>query len=446
MSTGNPNTEGRRGIFFAAAGVALLFSISDFAILDHFSWSPLIVRLLWASGLAGVALALGRVDERTEHLLMLGAAVLTGACFPALVTLTGGTQSPMFHWILAVPLTVAVVVQEFPSATTASSVVTIFSGLWLLHSSGKPSSALWEWGIQAAGMSALAIYGSLTYRKLHARQTALMLERQEALERALMMESERRARERAEHEVRQRDEFLTIASHELKTPLTTLKLQVQAVLRAARLDPNSPPPNERLNLVERQVERLVGFIDTLLDVSRIRMNRLTLVREEVDLVALIREVVERLGADISQSHCTLALDLPAQLVGRWDRVRLEQVLMNLLSNAMKYGPDHPIEVHLQGTPTECVLVIRDQGIGIAPEDQQRIFGRFERGVSSRQYGGLGLGLWIVDQVVGALGGTINVDSQLGQGTAFTLKLPRDSPESPSQSGASGDTRNTDQIH
>ena len=116
--------------------------------------------------------------------------------------------------------------------------------------------------------------------------------------------------------------------------------------------------------------------------------------------------------------------------GKWDRLRLDQIVTNLLSNAMKYGSGEPIEVAMTGTPEAVRLEVRDHGIGIAPEHQSRIFDRFERAVSGRHYGGLGLGLWIVRQILDALGGSIRVRSAPGEGSTFTVELPRAQPQLP----------------
>jgi len=227
--------------------------------------------------------------------------------------------------------------------------------------------------------------------------------------------------------VRARDDFLSIASHELKTPLTTLQLQVQGLIRkvrGAREDLTLESIAPRLATAERQVERLTDLINNLLDISRITAGRLDLQLEPVDLSAVVGEAASRFREEFSRAGCRVEIQTNGPCVGQWNRLRLEQVVTNLLSNAVKYGAGHPIEVGVSGDEASARLTIRDHGIGIPPEHQARIFERFERAVSDRHYGGMGLGLWIVRQIVDALGGAIQVESESGKGSAFTVNLPR----------------------
>ncbi|MFP2933046.1 ATP-binding protein [Pyxidicoccus sp. 3LG] len=232
----------------------------------------------------------------------------------------------------------------------------------------------------------------------------------------------------AQDAIRARDTFLSVASHELNTPLTSLTLNVQALRRDLEPRSASAPPPEALNTkvlaVQRQLSRLSSLVRELLDVSRITAGRLRLEREDLDLAALAREMVPRFSEDAARAGCTLRLDAPGPATGHWDRLRLEQVLQNLLSNAIKYGRGHPIDVRVGADAERAWLSVRDEGVGIAPEGQARLFQRFERLSSERHYGGLGLGLWIVKQIVDALEGRIRVESASGQGSTFTVELPR----------------------
>ncbi len=223
--------------------------------------------------------------------------------------------------------------------------------------------------------------------------------------------------------VRVRDDFLSVASHELNTPLTPLRLHLGA-LRRGRADPAKM--GERFAALDRQVDRLAQLVGQLLDVSRITAGRLALERSPVDFAALVRETAQRMEGPLAASGSALTLDVPESLVGSWDAIRLEQIATNLLTNAIKYGERRPIEVRLEAlADASARLTVRDHGIGIAAEHLERIFGRFERAVSVRHFGGFGLGLWIVRQVVEALGGTIRVDSLPGEGATFTVDLPRE---------------------
>jgi signal transduction histidine kinase len=246
---------------------------------------------------------------------------------------------------------------------------------------------------------------------------------------ALSVDSARLLRE-AREAVRLRDEFLGIASHELKTPLTPLHLKVQLLhkqveLLAARGQPVSAERvSETLEVVQRQVRRLTSLVDNLLDVSRITAGRLKLELEEMDLASVAAEILYRFAPSASQLNCSLELHAPMAVVGRWDRLRLEQVVTNLLSNALKYGAGHPVYVRVEAEGRLARLTVTDGGIGISAEDLPRIFERFERAVSDRHYGGLGLGLYITRQIVEAFGGTVTATSMPGKGSTFVLELPR----------------------
>jgi signal transduction histidine kinase len=160
----------------------------------------------------------------------------------------------------------------------------------------------------------------------------------------------------------------------------------------------------------------------LLDIARIRSGNLTLELERVDLAAVAREVTNRLREMFANQGCTLTLRADAPVTGMWDRMRVDQIVTNLVSNAMKYGRGRPVEVSVDGDGATARLCVRDHGIGIAEKAQVHIFERFER-AASRGYGGLGLGLWIVHEIVNALGGSVRVDSRSGEGAIFTVELP-----------------------
>jgi PAS domain S-box-containing protein len=233
----------------------------------------------------------------------------------------------------------------------------------------------------------------------------------------------------AQQAVRLRDEFLSIASHELKTPLTPLNLKLETLARVAA-GYSGHPLAERVGkdveTARRQVQRLSDLVNGLLDVSRISAGRMSLQREDVELGELVREVAERFFHDAQRAGCEVEFVVaPGPLVGRWDRVRLEQVVTNLLSNAFKYGPGQPVVVRVgpAAAAGHARLEVQDHGIGISSQDTARIFERFERAVSERHYGGLGLGLYIVRQIVQAHGGEVGVDSSPGAGSRFWVELP-----------------------
>jgi signal transduction histidine kinase len=233
----------------------------------------------------------------------------------------------------------------------------------------------------------------------------------------------------AQEAIRLRDEFLSIASHELRTPLTPLKLQLQQLSRTMAV--SSPDVlRARISAIavnaDRHVNRLRRLIGDLLDVTRISAGKLTLSLEPVDLAAITREVADRQTEVFANAGSQLKIEAPDSLVGVWDGLRVEQLLQNLLGNAVKYGAGREVCVSLMQEDSDAVLRVRDEGIGIDPSAHQRIFERFERAVSSN-YGGLGLGLYIVRQITDAHGGSVGVQSAAGKGATFTVRLPLRSP-------------------
>ncbi|WP_224242007.1 PAS domain-containing protein [Hyalangium gracile] len=227
--------------------------------------------------------------------------------------------------------------------------------------------------------------------------------------------------------VQLRDEFLTVASHELRTPLTPLQLKLQSLVRDCSADLPPEQLRERLRKTvgsaTQQVHKLVELIGDLLDVSRLTEGRLSLDIEPVDLSALVRDVVERFEPQALRAGSPLVVQADEPIIGFWDRLRLEQVVDNLLSNALKYGPGRPVTLRVEQHGEEARLTVSDEGIGIPSESLPRIFEKFERAVSPRHYGGLGLGLYITRQIVQALGGGIRVESQPERGATFTVELP-----------------------
>ncbi len=233
--------------------------------------------------------------------------------------------------------------------------------------------------------------------------------------------------EQAQQAIRARDVFLAVASHELRTPLTALTLQLLNLRRSFERETPADAANAvlKVNDLSRQVERMAGLVERLLDVSRAVSGRIELVLEDVELRDLVGDVVSRFQDQATSSGSRLTLNAESDsCVGRWDRMRIEQILANLLANAIKFGAGEPIELVLSCAETHATLTVRDGGIGIAPQDHERIFGRFQQTDAHQPFGGLGLGLWISRQVVSAMGGTIEVKSELGAGAEFVVRLPR----------------------
>jgi signal transduction histidine kinase len=242
---------------------------------------------------------------------------------------------------------------------------------------------------------------------------------------------ERRENELLREAVRLRDEFLSVVSHELKTPLTPLSLNLQFFRNVVNEDQLASVPREKLSRMIgtscHQLDRLSRLVQELLELSRADRQDLELQREPVDLVALVRETVAAFEHECRKAGCTVSIEAGGPVVGRWDRFRIEQVVINLLSNALRYGAGSPVRIGIGVDGDRAMLSVRDGGIGIAPADHGRIFEKFARAVPTRNYGGLGLGLYITRRIVARHGGTISVDSALGQGAHFVVELPLGEP-------------------
>jgi len=244
------------------------------------------------------------------------------------------------------------------------------------------------------------------------------------------IEEARASRDEVQRLLHLRDEFISIAGHELKTPLTPLCLERQMIQRIMQC--RDLPENVRekkleayLDMSKRQIDALTKLVETLLDVSKIQLGSLAIKPESnVDFFNLVRDVVERHRPqwEMAQSPVTVA-QLGESPKGRWDRLRIEQVVSNLLTNAIKYGRGKPIDVTISECRSGARMSIQDYGPGISKEDQSRIFNRFERAGSIHSFGGLGLGLYISRQILRVHGGTVAIDSEPGEGATFIIELP-----------------------
>jgi signal transduction histidine kinase/CheY-like chemotaxis protein len=225
----------------------------------------------------------------------------------------------------------------------------------------------------------------------------------------------------AQEAIALREEFLSVAAHELRTPISAILLTLYAL---QRLHPELDTLQKKITQMIHQFDRLTALVDRLLDVSRIRVGQLDLQLEEFDLAQVVRETAARFSESASRVGCTIRVEAPPTVKGAWDQLRMEQVITNLLTNAIKFCESKPIDVALSAQNGFVSLVVRDSGVGIAKERISLIFERFERGVSARNYGGLGLGLYVTRQIVEAHGGAIEVESELGRGSVFRVRLPR----------------------
>lgn len=242
-----------------------------------------------------------------------------------------------------------------------------------------------------------------------------------------LIEEEKNAKLAAQEQIKARDEFLSITSHELKTPLTTIILRIQSTLDSILNQSLASFSGERLveslNIAQQQTRRLQLLIKDLLNFSLITTGKMDLDLKGENLNTIIKETLKRFDDHITLAGCQLKADLNGDIIGLWDQVRIEQAVSNLLTNAIKYGQGGLIEVKVEKHGDWAKISVSDNGIGIDPGKQKIIFERFQRGTQDGQYQGLGVGLFIAKQITQAHGGRINVKSKLGKGSKFTMELP-----------------------
>lgn len=228
-------------------------------------------------------------------------------------------------------------------------------------------------------------------------------------------------------EIALRDEFISTVAHELRNPLSPAYMQLEHIKEVVRRssDPLSRAwLTDQLDAMTARFDRFLQILNRLLDASRLGDGHITLVAERCDLVAMTRHLLAGAERELRVAQCACELDAPPEVIGWWDPLRLEQIIGNLLSNAIRYGAGAPIAIRITGEDATVQLVVRDHGIGIAEDDLPRIFQRFARARNVGRSAGFGIGLWIVAELCRAMGGAIAVQSTLGQGSTFTLTLPR----------------------
>lgn len=265
------------------------------------------------------------------------------------------------------------------------------------------------------------------YRQRQETRRQLLALKNSRNEQETLMKQLQKTQTQLEGAVAMRDEFMSMVAHELRTPLNTLFLETQ--MRTMQLERGDAAlfDAERLNKMVardgRQIRSMIRLIDDMLDVSRMRSGRLSIRPEATDLSELLTRVVNDLGAQAAAAGTSITLHSTQMVTGIWDAFRIEQIVINLLTNALRYGQQMPIDVLLETDGCNAVIHVKDQGPGIAEADHQSIFQPFERGTDCNVSGGLGLGLYISQQLAEAHGGKIDVQSTPGKGTIFSLHLP-----------------------
>ena len=230
--------------------------------------------------------------------------------------------------------------------------------------------------------------------------------------------------------VRARDDFIAIAAHELRNAITPIMGVAELALKAARTSERIYPPRVT-TLLERMQLLAQNFIQRstrLLEVGQIEAGNLRLEPSPTDLSALVLSMARSYESTAARGRSRLELDVPAGVIAVVDRLAVEQVVENLLSNALKFGIGQPVTLRLRSDDRSARLDVQDRGIGVAPDQQARIFGRFEQVVAQHRGSGFGVGLWVADRLVAAMGGRITVSSRLGEGSTFTVTLPLAPPE------------------
>ncbi|MFJ7142751.1 MAG: hybrid sensor histidine kinase/response regulator [Pseudomonas protegens] len=264
------------------------------------------------------------------------------------------------------------------------------------------------------------------------RQSKAMKQQVEALEQSrreqeALLNKLQATQNELEQAVRMRDDFMSIVAHEVRTPLNGLILETQLrKMHLARENAAAFSLDKMHAMVdrdERQIKSLIRLIEDMLDISRIRTGKLSIRPSQFDLAQLVRGLVENFAPQVEAAQSSLSLEVEQPLQGHWDEFRIEQVISNLLTNALRYGAKSPIEVRVYAEDGEARVEVRDHGIGISEDNQKRIFQQFERVSASHVAAGLGLGLFISEQIVTAHGGTISVESRIGEGALFRVSLP-----------------------
>ena len=278
--------------------------------------------------------------------------------------------------------------------------------------------------------SKVNVFVELYKQRLETRRQVEALQRSRE-EQEILLQELQTAQSELQNAIRMRDDFMSMVAHELRTPLNTLYLETQ--LRKMQLSRGNTAVFDAAYLQkmvandQRQIQSMVRLIDDMLDVSRIQSNRLSIRPIQMELQGLLTRVIGNLSNQASASGSTITL-MPGELISCvWDEFRIEQVVINLLTNALRYGKGKPVRVSATKAAGNAVIAVHDEGMGISKEDQKRIFEKFERASGNDGTGGLGLGLFITKQLVDAHGGEISVESQPGEGSTFRVSLPLPSP-------------------
>ncbi|WP_223464098.1 hybrid sensor histidine kinase/response regulator [Pseudomonas sp. GL-RE-26] len=265
------------------------------------------------------------------------------------------------------------------------------------------------------------------YRQSKAMKEQVLALEQSRREQETLLKQLQSTQLELEQAVRMRDDFMSIVAHEVRTPLNGLILETQLRKMHLARDNATAFTLDKMHAMvdrdERQIKSLIRLIEDMLDVSRIRTGKLSIRPTRVDLSTLVHDVLHNFSQQIDVAEASVSLDAAQPVIGNWDEFRIEQVISNLLTNALRYGAKSPISVKVYSEGGQALVDVQDQGIGISEANQKRIFQQFERVSAKHAVAGLGLGLFISEQIVAAHGGTISVQSRIGEGALFRVCLP-----------------------
>jgi signal transduction histidine kinase len=266
------------------------------------------------------------------------------------------------------------------------------------------------------------------YRQSKAMKEQVVALEQSRREQETLLKQLQNTQLELEQAVRMRDDFMSIVAHEVRTPLNGLILETQLRKMHLARDNAAAFTLDKMHAMvdrdERQIKSLIRLIEDMLDVSRIRTGKLSIRPSCFDLSTLVRDLLHNFSSQIEAAETSVTLDAEQPVIGNWDEFRIEQVISNLLTNALRYGAKSPISVKVYSEGGQALVDVQDQGIGIGEENQKRIFQQFERVSARHAVAGLGLGLFISEQIVAAHGGTITVQSRIGEGALFRVCLPQ----------------------
>ncbi|WP_347906666.1 hybrid sensor histidine kinase/response regulator [Pseudomonas grandcourensis] len=265
------------------------------------------------------------------------------------------------------------------------------------------------------------------YRQSKAMKEQVLALEQSRREQETLLKQLQNTQLELEQAVRTRDDFMSIVAHEVRTPLNGLILETQLRKMHLARDNAAAFTLDKMHAMvdrdERQIKSLIRLIEDMLDVSRIRTGKLSIRPKRVDLSTLVHDVLHNFSRQFDAAEASVSLDAAQPVIGNWDEFRIEQVISNLLTNALRYGAKSPISVRVYSEGGQALVDVQDQGIGISEANQKRIFQQFERVSAKHAVAGLGLGLFISEQIVAAHGGTITVQSRIGEGALFRVCLP-----------------------